>query len=97
MANNGVELTEEELDIVLLQIKAVTKKLLDNGGVLSEEELKQIAGGGWLGATFLGYAFIPLGVTLGVMASLCVPVLAPVAGAIIGGGAVAAGYFLSSN
>ena len=51
--DNGLVLTEEEVDVLFLQIRTLVKKLLDNNGELSEEDLEQIAGGGWLGA-FLG-------------------------------------------
>ena len=43
--DNGLPLSQVEMDGLMLQIKTLVKKLLDNDGELSEEDLEQIAGG----------------------------------------------------
>ena len=44
-ADHGFEITMEELEALMAQIKAIFQKLVENDGELSEEDLEMIAGG----------------------------------------------------
>ena len=48
MNDNGVPMTEEDVDSFLAAVGNVGKKLAQSDGKLTEEELEQISGGGWL-------------------------------------------------
>ena len=85
-ADHGLVLTEDEVEMLALQINSLTKKLMENDGTLSEEELEQISGGGWLEGICYGIGggigFAALGATIGTM--FC-PGLGSIIGAAIGG------------
>ena len=89
-AENGLALTETDIEVLVAQIYSVARKLLDNDGALSEEDLEQIAGGGWLGGLVgaAGGAVVLGGVTF--IANLIAPgigsvVMMAVCGAFICG------------
>lgn len=63
--DNGLLLSQEEMDGLMLQIKTFAKKLLDNDGVLSEEDLEQVAGGLSAGAINGGAIGVFFGVAAG--------------------------------
>ena len=48
MNDNGVPMTEEDVDGLLEVLGKASKKLVESDGKLTEEELEQISGGGWL-------------------------------------------------
>ena len=88
-ADNGSDLTEEEINGLALQLKALTQKLIENNGELSEEDLEQIAGGANIKSaiTTLFVAPAGIGVAAGVGAAIgsVIPGLGTAAGALVGG------------
>ena len=46
--DNGVPMTEEDVNSLLEALGKAGKQLVESDGKLSEEELEQISGGGWL-------------------------------------------------
>ena len=53
-AEYGCVMTMEELDALLVQVHGTLKKLVDNDGELTEEDLEQVAGGGMFADFFKG-------------------------------------------
>ena len=98
---NGVEMTEEGVKALIDYVKAIIKKLRENDGELTEEDLEQVAGGGWGGA-FLGglLGFVVGAIVGGIAATIyCGPGFGTLVGIGIGAGVglVAggiAGYFI---
>ena len=43
--DNGFDITSDELDLMDAQIKAIVKTLVENDGLLGEDELEMVAGG----------------------------------------------------
>ena len=95
-ADNGITVTEEQVEAMGACINAMIQNLRDNDGELSEEELEQIAGGGFfscfgmaIGGNILGAG---IGATFGCLAALFFPPaafgLVALAGCAIGGTAM---------
>ena len=84
--DNGLLLSQEELDGLMLQIKTIAKKLMDNNGELSEEDLEQVAGG--LSATIVNVGAVgaAVGATIGFFVGSAVGSAVPVIGTTLGGG-----------
>lgn len=81
-ADHGLTLTAKEVELLVLQIKTIAQKLLDNNGELSEEDLEQINGGSWLEGVPAGIVGALAG---GAMGSCVCPVVGTIIGALIGG------------
>lgn len=45
LAENGLDMTEEEVNALGQYVASISKKLIENGGELAEEDLEKIAGG----------------------------------------------------
>ena len=88
-ADNGSDLTEEEINGLALQLKALTQKLIENDGELSEEDLEQIAGGGTvevaLTTLFVAPAGIGAAAGVGALIGSVIPGLGTAVGALVGG------------
>ena len=97
-ADHGLVLTEDEVEMLALQINSLTKKLMENDGTLSEEELEQISGGNLLDGicygTAGGLAFAAAGAAIG---TLFCPGLGSIIGAVIGGLGGALGWGLGTG
>lgn len=84
--DNGLVLTGEEVEMLLLQLKGLTKKLMDNDGALSDEDLEQIAGGASVLAWLAGVAATVAGTAvIGGVGALIGTVICPGIGTAIGG------------
>ena len=90
-ADNGSDLTEEEINGLALQIKALTQKLIENDGELSEEDLEQIAGG-MSTNTAIGCGVVGSAVGGAGIGTLICPGIGSLIGALIG--AIASGILL---
>ena len=103
--DNGVPMTEEDVDDFLAAVGKAGKKLLENDGKLTEAELEQISGGGigswfkkawnWCTSTTVG-TIITYSVIVGVgMALICAGGAALTAGtlAVVGKSALAGAAF----
>ena len=86
-AENGDEMTAEDADATMAYIKGLVKKLMENDGELSEEDLEMIAGGwsGWdvfwgcvAACAFCGFA---MGASWGTLPGMAI---GAVAGAVVG-------------
>ena len=84
-ADNGSDLTEEEINGLALQIKALTQKLIENDGELSEEDLEQIAGGINVMAAEITIAVAPIGIGASTLIGSAIgSVVCPGVGSVIG-------------
>lgn len=84
-AENGLELTEAEVEGLVNQIRIIIEKLVENGGELSEEDLEQIAGGiNWSVLGIFG-GNVAGGAAIGAIVGSFIPGLGTALGAIIGG------------
>jgi len=68
-AENGVELTTEEIKALLQVIAKAAKMICDNDGELPEEMLDEVSGGGWSWGGFLAAIGIGAGSGAGVVAA----------------------------
>ena len=86
-ADHGFDLTVDQIDRLVLQLNGLMKKLMENDGVLSEEDLEQIAGGANTAAGIVGgLSGVPVGFMAGATAgSVICPGIGTLIGAIIGG------------
>ena len=88
--DNGVLLSQEETDAVILQIKTLVHKLVENDGELSEEDLEQISGGwsweGFFGGIMTGGSGgAAIGAIIGNNVGTCtLPGIGSISGAIVG-------------
>ncbi len=86
--DHGVLLSQEELDGWMLQIKALVKKLLENDGELSEEDLEHVSGGLSDAVVGIGAAGAAVGAGVGILVGSgfgsVIPVLGTTVGAVVG-------------
>lgn len=82
-AENGLELTVDEVQLLAKQLHNIIEKLFENGGELSEEDLEQIAGGRSFNLQDLknGAGFSVIGAGIG---TLVAPGIGTAAGIAIG-------------
>ena len=95
-ADNGMEMTEDDIAVLAAQIHAMAQKLVENDGELSEEDLEQIAGGGlfaWIAGIGAALSGGMTGAMFGAMFGSVIPGIGTAIGAAIGGiiGAVGSG------
>ena len=89
-ADRGLDLTEDEVKLLLVQIYAIAKRLMDNDGELSEEDLEQISGGHsaaevWAVGTLSFWSLMGLGGKIGSAIGTCVlPGAGTAVGTVIG-------------
>ena len=86
-ADHGFTFTEEHIDKLVFQINGLIQKLMENDGVLNEEDLEQIAGGasatGGLIGALTGFT---TGASVGALwGTLFCPGIGSLIGAIVGG------------
>lgn len=93
-ADHGFEITMEELEALMAQIKGICRKLVENDGELSEEDLEMVAGGAISESTidsFLVGFFSVIGAAIGTV--IC-PGIGSYIGAAVGG---AVGGYMAEN
>ena len=90
-AQHGLALTVEEVEALATQLKAIARKLVENDGILSEEELEQIAGG-MSTNTAIGCGVVGSAVGGAGIGTLICPGIGSLIGALIG--AIASGILL---